>query len=344
MTLSEILAIFGIIVSASFGLWGISLALRKRKYPGEISFIKDRSIRLFDEIVGSIGALSLNYKGAPIANNIELVKGHLFNSGSKDISHEMVATPLSAHLPNGYKWLEANIISCSDKLKATVQIESEKKLKFDLGLFRCGEYITFEALSEVPEKLGDTNTDDNEIREISEVITWDHRIMDTKRIKNKYIPAVLLPNNKLMKASKILQHLTMLLVIVLTILFFTSYPILTHHIQYKINIGNSTIFAKIFPKDEGILKVKGVNNDYESTVTTENFIKLKPIPFVKKRSLTMLILASILWGLLIIIFGIFEVNEIRDIYNRRKFSRLLNVSFSLSRAKFYRWINADTKR
>lgn len=333
---SEIIGVFSIVVSASFGLWGVTLALRKRKYPGEISFIEDRSIRLFDEIVDNIGALSVNYKGAAIDNNIILFKGHLINSGSKDISHEMVDAPLTAYLPNGFKWLEANIVSCSDKLRATVQIESKEKLKFDLGLFKCGEYITFEALLEI---------NDADIKESSEVLTWNHRITDTSRIKKDYIPDEL-PRVNSLQTVLLRPFYWLMMLLIIIIYFFILYPEELCSVQFKIATENNTIFAKIFPKDEGLLTVKGVDNDYESTVTTEEFInRFNPIPYVKKDSLKSSLRDYTFIAMMLITVGVFPFvfYEMNDIFKRRKFSRLLNLDKSLSQKKSNKRINADRK-
>jgi len=77
---------------------------------------------------------------------------------------------------------------------------------------------------------------------------------------------------------------------------------------------NSTIFAKIFPKSEGLLLLKGVDSDYESTVTTEDFMKLKPILCVKKNLSIFSTLILLSFGLMIVLYGILEIDEIRDIY------------------------------
>jgi len=339
MSLSDIIGVIGIIVSAAFGIWGVSIALRRRKYPGEISFIKDRTIRLFDDIVRNISPLAINYKGASIANNIVLFRGHLINSGSKDISKEMVDAPLSENLRPGFKWLEANIVSCSDKLRASVHIESQEKLNFDFNLFRCGEYITFEALSELPVILDDNEQKDGGIKELSEVISWDHRITDTSKIKKYNLPAQI-PKTKLSKAATILRYIGTLFVIVGLIIFFSESKL---NLQYKILNGNNSIFVKIFPKDKEHLNLKGVDNAYESTITIEDFLKLNPILFIYEEYPIIQIILFFLAVIVSILLVTLDMDTIRDSYTRRKFDKILNLEISLLQKESKKAYSRDAK-
>ncbi len=169
------LTVVGTIATVIFGIWAILLA-KKRAYPGEITFFHDRSIRLFDDITGSLPQVTVNYKGEPVKKNLTLIKGFLVNTGSKDITKEMVETPLAFELFEGYRWLEASAKFSSDS-DERVTIINQKTVVFSLGLFRCNEFLRFEGLIEV-----------------SEGKAWggkfynSHRIADTSNMKWKKVP------------------------------------------------------------------------------------------------------------------------------------------------------------
>lgn len=168
--------VVGTIATVVFGIWAILLA-KKRAYPGEITFFHDRSIRLFDDITGSLPQVAVSYKGEPVNKNLTLIKGFLVNTGTKDITKEMVETSLTFELVDGYRWLEvsANFLS---SLEERAKINDSKTVEFSLGLFRCYEFLRFVGLIEVSEgkKWGGT-------------IMTGHRIADTADIKWKKVPA-----------------------------------------------------------------------------------------------------------------------------------------------------------
>jgi hypothetical protein len=68
--------------------------------------------------------------------------------GHRDISPGMVEEKFSIILPSGFRWLEAKIISAPSKV-ATIEVLDDA-LVFDFGLLKHYQYISFEALGEVP--------------------------------------------------------------------------------------------------------------------------------------------------------------------------------------------------
>jgi len=112
-------------------------------YPGEITFFHDRSIRLFDDITGSLPQLTVNYKGEVVKKNLTLIKGFLVNTGAKDITKRWWKKPLAFELVEGYRWLEASTKSPSDSEERATSV-NPKTVEFSLGLFRCYEFLRFE--------------------------------------------------------------------------------------------------------------------------------------------------------------------------------------------------------
>ena len=151
------------------------------------SFFREDCIGLFDSIVRNLPELSVQFNGVPVKENLVLLKGLFMNDGHKDISLAMVEQRLRAVLPEGYRWLTAKVVLSSPEVKASAQITSDTNLEFDLGLFRCGEILKFEALAEVP--TGDTTKDwPPPSFRLERSLSFEHRIADTGNVKATSIP------------------------------------------------------------------------------------------------------------------------------------------------------------
>src|ERR1035437_1972556 len=119
MTTPNVLSALGIFTTVVLGVWCLIVALHRR-YPGEISFVRDPYLGLFDSIVKNLPELSVQYDGKPVSPGLVLVKGALLNSGAKDITVPMVEGPLTFHLPEGFRWVMAKIVGTSPNVKASV--------------------------------------------------------------------------------------------------------------------------------------------------------------------------------------------------------------------------------
>lgn len=169
------MTIVGTVATIVFGIWAILIA-KSRAYPGRLAFFHDRSIRLFDDITGSLPQLTVNYKGEPVKKNLTLIKGYLVNTGTKDLTADMVETPLTFELAEGYRWLEVSAKSSSSSAECATIVDSSK-VTFSLGLFRCQEFLRFEGLIEVSDG-----------KKWGGVIYHSHRIADTSGVKWKRVP------------------------------------------------------------------------------------------------------------------------------------------------------------
>jgi len=172
---SFIATVAGTIASVAFGVWAILLA-KKRGYPGDLTYFREPSIRLFADIVGNLPHLAVLYKGEPVKKNMTLLKGFLVNTGSKDITNEMVVSPLRIELADGYRWLEASAKSPLDA-QEHAKIVDPKIVEFSLGLFRCNEFLWFQGMIEVGEN-----------KRWGGQLMFDHRIADTGVIKWTAVP------------------------------------------------------------------------------------------------------------------------------------------------------------
>src|ERR1035437_2393042 len=179
MNTSDMLGILGILATVVFGVWGLIVVLRRR-YPGEISFVREPYLALFETIVKNIPELTAQYNGKPVSPGLVLLRGALLNSGKKDICDTMVEGKLTFNLPDGFKWLTSKIIATSPNVEASVLTE-ERRLVFSTGLFRCGEFIRFQAITEALPSDSGTATDLTE--RLESALKIDHRIADTSAVK-----------------------------------------------------------------------------------------------------------------------------------------------------------------
>ena len=100
MTISDTLGVLGIVATIIFGVWGIFIVIR-RSYPGQLTYIKESYIGLFDSIVKNVPELAVLYNNLPVSQGLVLIKGAILNTGSKDITDTMVEQNLAFVLPSG---------------------------------------------------------------------------------------------------------------------------------------------------------------------------------------------------------------------------------------------------
>jgi len=186
---TKLLAIIGVGLTLILGILTIWLGIR-RKYPAKITFFKEGCIGLFDSIVRNLPELSVLYKNSPISENIVLLKGFFLNNGSKDITEDMVKGKLTIVLPQGYRWLQGKVVSSSPEVRASIT-PNDTDLVFDLGLFRCNEFIKFETLAELPSRQAENITNGSKSSPTERLLSslkFAHRISDTQKVKKKSIP------------------------------------------------------------------------------------------------------------------------------------------------------------
>jgi hypothetical protein len=189
MTMSDILGAAGILATVVFGVWGLVVVLR-RHYPGEISFVREPNLALFETIVKNIPELTAEYNKKPVGPGLVLVSGALLNSGTKDISEPMVEGKLTFSVPDGFKWLTGKIVGASPNVKSSLAVE-DRNLTFSTGLFRCSEFLRFQAIVEVPMSApeGALHSDANITKRLDEAIKIEHRIADTRAVVIIDLPA-----------------------------------------------------------------------------------------------------------------------------------------------------------
>lgn len=274
-----------ILVGGMLGGIGVYVTIKSR-FRGRINFVVERSIGLVHSVVRNLPDLSISYKGEDVTERLVLITGLIFNSGNKDISERMVKQGPTLTLPEGFKWLEAEIDSEFSDVEATRSINGES-LSFDFELLKPDEKIRFQALAEVaPNDPSDDPMDAENDVLVGEIliknISVEERIEDTQKSA-----IVELSDIEEFSASDIILPiiLILLLIVVGAITFIAEERVMT---LYEItNEGGEKITVKAIPQNDGTLKLIDASmsgferflarmrgeETYESIVKFEEFYK-----------------------------------------------------------------------
>jgi hypothetical protein len=320
--------IVGTVATLVFGAWGIYLAIRQR-YPGRLLFVKEDCIGLFDSIVRNLPELSVQFKGAPVKENLVLLKGFFLNTGSKDISQGMVVQRLRAVLPEEYRWLTAKVVAASPAVKAEVGVASETALEFDLGLFRCGEYLKFEALVEVPTAVKEDLAPADILQKS---LGFDHRIADTGKIEEWTAPVAYSTGDKVV--VRFAPILVALMIILLYSVFaepsrvpeFLRPPAEQNDIGYVIYTNGRRMLVDAARASSETVKISEIAGEFRKEISVRDFNAMKPeiVVFPEDRWLSVFLQISVTVTCLLLLAAVFIIYV--DYFKRRELRRLLLAS------------------
>ena len=141
------ITMIGIVITLILGVFPLYNYYFK-KYPGKISFIKDKHFDLYKTLITNISDLEIKYQGNQIDKNKYLLRGYLINNGYCDITKEMIEQNLTITFKNKSKWLSSKVLSKSNNLGVKFKCIQEK-LEIEFGLLRRNEFVHFEALIDI---------------------------------------------------------------------------------------------------------------------------------------------------------------------------------------------------
>jgi len=323
MSISTILGILGVSVSLLFGAWGVSLAL-SRRYPGEITFVREQTIALFDSIVRNLPELAVLYKKAPVSPNVVLIRGALVNTGRKDISSSMIDKPITLALPSGSHFLSASVISASSDVKASLAMPNANEIVLTNGLLRCNEFVRFQALAELApqdQAVGKAGAGSLEER-LEKFLKFEHRIEDTRAVRRVELRAT-------KRLGSRVQFYILLLVLgtISSVgVIFLSGPLgLSKRFAYDLQIGtNQTARVTARARGESV-RVSSLDGTYAATLPIAEFNSrlLKPPVIVEDRS--WLSFLAFLIVLYVLVPGLVVSLALRNHFANKKLARLLGL-------------------
>jgi hypothetical protein len=310
MDISNTLTVIGIIVSVIFGAWGVIVTFRARAF-GEITFFVERTIALVDSIAGRIPELSIFYRRNPASINLVLLRGTFVNTGTRDIAPNMVETPLSMQLPEGYFWLHSDIVSTSPDVKASISIEGDNHIFIKTGLIRPGEFIRMEALATLPEQIASSKQKGSREKSLLQNLAFTHRIANVSKIKSRKPP-----EKPVSRWKWLLTFIPGTLIF--CVITFVGLAILSGTSSNKLvfpysSPNNSIIFVEVKPKNAKVVEVKAIDNSFKKELPYESFLsQLKGVPIIKHSEAKISAFAKVFGSIIIglsILFGLLALYE-----------------------------------
>lgn len=279
MTFSNILAILGLAFTVFLGVPGVYVLVRNR-YPGRITFVLDSSIGLFDSVVKNRRNLDVLYRGEQVEENLVLLRGYIINSGSCDITKDMTGSPLTIHLPEGYKWLseEVEVIDKSQGVVATLKIvgESANSLEIGCDLLKKNEFIKFESLVEAQPRENSEQHLDDVGTIVGYSLEFTHRIANTGRVKGQDRDSAIESRHDLRRVVSVLAVTTLMLGLMFNPIVFPFLSQITepNKINYLIETEDKGfVEVEVSPRKNGMIQLDGVDNEFELRLSEQEFLE-----------------------------------------------------------------------
>ena len=321
MNTSNILGLAGILATVVFGIWGIVIVIHRR-YPGQLTYIKESSIGLFDSIVRNLPELEVLYNNAPVGQGLVLMKGAILNTGNKDITDSMIEQKLAFAVPPDFRWLTAKIVGNSGNVKASVTIDNHS-LIFSTGLFRCNKFIRFQAIVEMPiHGEGDVTKNETIEDRLDKSIDITHRIADTQKVTTLELPNTRQTKSRFIRYLTLFLAIAMLVIVVGGVGLYKGFPGETHFIVNDTNSIPHEVRTDI--KLDGYMTLKGVSDGFRKKVLVDEFFKqdsFKP-KVVLSSDIKPMVILSFLYLLLPLVMCLHAYREMR---RANRFRSLLGI-------------------
>lgn len=260
MLLTIALFIVGLIASYFIAKW----QMRKNK----IVHFSINSYDIGKGLSDDFPAFKLNYDGEDLSSDVIVLQGGFMNCGRNDIAGLNGERDVKIVFPEECK-VKAVIVSPSEEeLLVSANIENDKDNILNFGIsdvFKSDEYFKYTAIVETSK----------EMKELHNKLRFQHRILNTDKIRNTYLG--LQRDRSKKRLSKIL--ISLLVFIVLLSVITASYQ----SIQYKVYHKGSDKEVKLYidPSsnlyvDEGIY-IPFFNGTLISSEEFDNNYDIKPI-------------------------------------------------------------------
>lgn len=317
MNLPLAIGVIGVIVTTAFGVWGIVVTLRHR-YPARITFVREECLSLFHDIVRNMPDLSVLLRDQPVKETLVLLKGYLVNTGAKDITPDMVAQKVSAELPDGFRWIDARVVETSPNVDASLTVENEHAITFEMGLLRCREFLKFQALAEVPSAGPGASSG----RRLHKSLAFIHRIADTGAISTSVLPGEVSNRRRIQRWAPVLTATVVIIVILVTICW-SGLPVKTNY-EITLDSGGTTEVS-VKRSVLGTLHVKGVDDGLRMVVPAKEFFSRDDLRPILKDEMSDKIFLRCLMPLLLLMLAAMAVSEYVDLRKARNLRKLLTT-------------------
>jgi hypothetical protein len=320
MRIESLLTIFGIAVTAGFGAWAISVAVRHRKV--RIIYALDQALALTDDIMQSFSDLAITFRDQPISANLVLLKGYFINTGRIDITENMVEKCISINLPDQFEWIDCNVVDSSPSLQVVTISSSAQKVEFRTGLWKRKEYFKFDALAKVPVVKADPDNppDEKPASRLRNALIITHRIANSTHIgktsvpkPSKYYsnPFILPVNSGMPKLNYILAFsyigLGLILVIGNLLGFFAK-----KELGYSIPIDGQEVVLNVDIKDDTVILSEKSGFSQELSITEFQALSDKKPVFISKTERYVILFGYVCFAMGILLLSYYLYRTFRD--------------------------------
>ncbi|PHR47034.1 MAG: hypothetical protein COA32_08920 [Fluviicola sp.] len=307
LDISIIIGIIGLVLTA----YSIYLFVKKKKYPGKLTLIKENSVGLFNELANTFEEIKIEFKDSPIDKNIIYIKGSLINNGENDLNFNNSEVPVGLHLKENLKWIKSKITKSSENVNCTTEIETDRVLNFKCGYLKINEFFQFEALIETNDSKFDSGN-------IFDQFDPKHRLINTQRIG---ITSYLDERQRQKKQSSVKSYLAMLGLMVL--LYGGSAAYQTYFdASTKFEYVSEGEKFEVTPLTNNKVEINGIGNDVEKTITINEF-KENYKPIIPQKNFWEN-LVDFIWVFVIMLF-FYSLSIIWDFFQLRKSRQLSNI-------------------
>jgi len=289
-------------------IYSIYLVLRRKKYPGKITLVKENSVGLFNELANNFEDIKIEFKGKPIDKNIIHIKGSFINDGENDLNLNDSEVPVGIYLCDELKWIKAKITKTSSNVNCKAEIENEQKLNFKCGYLKMNEFFQFEALIETYNPKFNSNN-------IFNYLDPKHRLINTQKIG---VTSYLSEKQRQEKQRSVKSYMIYFLLIFMFFFGISAYKTyFTVSTEFEYLHENKLYDAT--PLTDNTIEIEGIDNDLKQIITVSEF-KQKFTPLILKktywaqlRESIWFIVFMLLAYLLMIIWDILELRKSRQL-------------------------------
>lgn len=208
--------------------------------------------------------MAVTYGGEQVNENLVLLNGAFINSGKTDITQSMVEQPITLKLPDGYKWLTGKVVK--SMIDAELRQVDDNTISISTGLFRCGEYVRFHALAQLPDNAdGDSNS-----KKLKKSIKFEHRITNTKNIDETEVQPKSASKKDLQRKG---LPVLILFIVVVILTGFNLYKGLPKTMVYPYLISPNLIEnVRVKITAEDTVKLTSIDSEFETEEKFTDFV------------------------------------------------------------------------
>ena len=310
----ELLSIILAVASIAIAIL-IYFLQRNIRYPGALTFAFIEMRRVMNSTPQNYCELSLKYNDYEIEEDLYYIKFIIYNDRSYDYSIGDDATPLKVNLPEGYKWVDARIVGCSEDVQANIINKDDNGIFLKFNLLRKNDRIEVDGLIESKSRIT--------LKDFADDIVVYHRIPNVSPVMKKTILDELGYKREKYKISILgIPLIIYLLLLLNALLIHPTNPLRFQEIE-------SGLVHSMYVDDKGkIVYRDGIFTwSYSDSISKEDFVeKYEPFctPATIQKSDYIYIPLLSLW---FIIFFIMFVGSYSSVFKTKKIMKMLNKEY-----------------